>query len=38
MEIQGMKYSSDKITHHRYHEIFQQFISKFYDRQDNVEL
>ena len=36
MEILGMKYSSDKITHHRYHEIFPQFISKFYDRQGGI--
>ena len=36
MEILGRKYKSDKITHHRYHEIFPHFISKFYDKEGGI--
>lgn len=36
MEIIGKKYNSDKITHHKYHEIYPLFINKFYNTEGGM--
>jgi len=32
----GLKYSTDKVTHHGYHEIFTKYIEKFYDKSGGI--
>ena len=34
--IYGKKYGSDKITHHKYHEIYHQYLKQFYDKKGGL--
>ena len=36
MELIGKKYNTDKILHHKYHEIYPLFIHKFYDTEGGI--
>ena len=36
MQEIGLKYRSDKITHHKYHEIFDLYLQKWYNKQGAI--
>lgn len=36
MQLIGEKYKTDKITHHKYHEIYPTYIEKFYEKSGGI--